>query len=315
MKRTHHIICLTIDTDPDGLSGITTDRAASSFKGLEYLQTFPSQLNENLKKEIPLTWFVRIDKQMEDFFGNELYLLEKFSSFWQQVKELNHEMAWHPHIYQKQDSAFIISSDEKYNENCVLKSWQLIQQNKVEFISFRNGEGWQTPALLNTIEQLGMRNDSTAIPNLNKPAPHPMNWINAPTQPYFPSQLDVRNSGAPRAVLEIPMNTWQVKAPYDAAPKTRYMNAAVRTELFENSLSLINVNDIKADMYIWNFITHPDELMPERKSDLLYSGSVNDYIKNIEQFVHKINATNCTYEFATIAAAGGKWRQHYKTIR
>lgn len=39
-----HLLCLTVDTDPDGLSGKVTNRQTLRFDGLEQLRTLPDEL-------------------------------------------------------------------------------------------------------------------------------------------------------------------------------------------------------------------------------------------------------------------------------
>ena len=101
---------------------------------------------------------------------------------------------------------------------------------------FRHGEGWHTPETYATVERLGFLCDSTAIPGRVGAAGHPMNWESAPNRPYFPSSDDLRKAGPERALLELPMNTWLVEAPYDATPRIRYINPAVHPKLFANAL-------------------------------------------------------------------------------
>ena len=42
MKK--HLLCLTLDTDPDGLNGRTPDRQSLEWEGLERVQRLPEEL-------------------------------------------------------------------------------------------------------------------------------------------------------------------------------------------------------------------------------------------------------------------------------
>jgi len=302
---THHIICLTIDTDPDGLSGKVTNRNATSFKGLEHLKSFPEQLSTNLKQSVPITWFIRIDEQIQYFFGNQLYLLEKYNAFWGKVNNAGHELAWHPHLYKQTGEEFHISNNAEENCQSILKTWENILKNGLSFKSFRNGEGWHVPETLNTIEKLGIEFDSTAMPNIIKT--NIIDWTGTPTQPYFPASTNIQLERAERKLLEIPMSTWKIQADYDKTPRFRYINPAIHCGLFERSITNLNIGSFNTNIYIWNFISHPDEIMPERKGDFLYSGSVESYINNMQFFISLIEKKGDTYEFSTIAEGGKKW--------
>ena len=107
MKR--HLLCLTVDTDPDGLSGKVTNRQTLNWEGLERLQRLPDELAGLAKLgRVPITWFVRADGQLESILGNAAYLLETYEKFWTNVKEAGDEVGWHPHLYRQaraEDSA------------------------------------------------------------------------------------------------------------------------------------------------------------------------------------------------------------------
>ena len=56
----HHLLALTIDVDPDGLSGETTNRQTLTWDSLHKLPWFTGELPDALTP-IPVTWFVRAD--------------------------------------------------------------------------------------------------------------------------------------------------------------------------------------------------------------------------------------------------------------
>ena len=93
---TKHLLCLTIDTDPDGLSGKVTNRQTLKWDGLKSLQNLPELL-----KSIPITWFIRADGQLESILGCATYLVEQYETLWTYVRDAGHELAWHPHLYRQ----------------------------------------------------------------------------------------------------------------------------------------------------------------------------------------------------------------------
>src|SRR5688572_13966084 len=90
-----HYIALTIDTDPDGLNTHQPDRKTLAWDGLHFAM---EQFHKALP-EIPLTWYVRADGQLEAAYGSERYLLDTYSDFWREALKRGDELGWHPHLY------------------------------------------------------------------------------------------------------------------------------------------------------------------------------------------------------------------------
>ena len=85
---TKHLLCLTVDTDPDGLSGRVTNRQTLAWEGLEQLQNFADKLADIAQLgHVPITWFVRADGQLQSILGSASYLLETYDAFWTRVKK------------------------------------------------------------------------------------------------------------------------------------------------------------------------------------------------------------------------------------
>ena len=310
---TKHLLCLTIDTDPDGLSGKVTNRQTLRWDGLEHLQNLPEIL-----KNIPITWFIRADGQLESILGSAAYLLEKYENFWTSVRRAGHELGWHPHLYRQskpEDEATIITDPNEAREE-LEHLWTTIRP-ALPATSFRHGEGWHSPETYATVERLGFRLDSTAIPGRKGAAGHPMNWENAPNHPYFPSATDLCKAGRERSLLELPMNTWMVQAPHDTAPRLRYINPAVHFKIFANALrNWENTRNFSSSkLHIWVMIFHPDEVSPAQGEDGLYSRSLSELSANVACFQESLQRSGQDFEWVTIAQAADRWRQHQEQIR
>jgi hypothetical protein len=314
-----HLLCLTVDTDPDGLSGKVTDRQTLEWQGLEALQTLPAEMQALPKLgPLPITWFIRADGQLENILGSPSYLLEKYDRFWASVKGAGHELAWHPHLYRQarpEDAALIIADPNESQEE-LERLWDKLS-SVLPATSFRHGEGWHTPRTYATVESLGFRCDSTAIPNRKGADGHPMNWTGAPNQPYFPDFADLCAAGTERALVELPMNTWLLQAPYDAAPKLRYINPAVHLHLFASALRAWK-NGGKfspTELYIWVMIFHPDEVLPGEQEDDLYARSRTALFTNLISFQESLRIADIEVEWVTIAQAAELWRlSHLRQI-
>ena len=317
MKR--HLLCLTVDTDPDGLSGRVTNRQTLRWEGLKNLRRLPEDLDGYAAQlgRLPITWFVRADGQLESAFGSSTYLLEAFQDFWTKVKGAGHEVAWHPHLYcqaKPNDTALLISDPLKASDE-LERLWSTL---KPSFLSttFRNGEGWHTPETYVTVERLGFRCDSTAIPGRRGALGHPMNWNGAPNQPYFPAVNDLCGSGPERSILELPMNTWLLQAPHDDAPKLRYMNPAVHHHLFAKALENWQnaCNLLPADLCVWVMIFHPDEVLAKQDADALYSHSMPELCANLVSITNSLRQVGHDFQWVTLEDAAELWKEHWQRM-
>jgi hypothetical protein len=313
----HHLLCLTIDTDPDGLSGKITNRRSLTWEGLTQVEQLPYDLADSFHSvgtQVPITWFVRLDRQLREVFGTSLYLIENFGEFWERVGSWGHEIGWHPHLYRQSgpESEPTLMTDpvEACEELNLL--WNDLATCSFKPKAFRNGEGWQHPKLLSTIEKIGLLCDSTAIPGRKGELDHPMNWMGAPNQPYFPDGFDIRKPGAQRPLLEIPMNTWHVKAPYENHPRLRYMNPAIHEPLFMQALDRWGgiVRKMGVGLYVWVLVFHPDEVMATSRSDGLYAHSRQTVCQNLGCLIQRIQEMENTFELTILSEAAVRWRQY-----
>ena len=308
-----HLLCLTLDTDPDGLNAPIPNRQSLDWRGLEQVQQLPDELSA-LQKDlgaVPMTWFVRADGQLETLLGSAAFLLEAYDVFWSKVQQGGHEVAWHPHLYSQKSASddAVIITDPAHARDELERLWGKLKSALPPTV-FRNGEGWHIPETYATVEQLGFRCDSTAIPGRTGGAGHPLNWAGAPNQPYFPAPHNLCEPGAPRPLLELPMNTWHLKAPHDVTPKLRYMNPAVHPHLFANALQNWE-NACKAlsgDLAVWVMIFHPDEVLAARGEDALYARSRQALCANLRSMVESLRRIGHEFEWVTVSAAAERWR-------
>jgi hypothetical protein len=313
-----HLLCLTVDTDPDGLSGKVINRQTLRWNGLEHLQTLSDDFAAAPEPgPVPLTWFVRADGQLESILGTPSYLLEKYATFWSKVGAWGHELAWHPHLYRQQrpDDAVALITDPNEAQDELERLWSGVKPCWAA-TAFRNGEGWHTQETYAMVERLGFHSDSTAIPGRSGPKGHPMNWVGAPNEPYFPQSEDLCKSGRPRDMLEIPMNTWFLQAPHDPSPRLRYMNPAVHCSLFAKALeSWENACKVSpSELSVWVMIFHPDELLETQGADGLYSRSIRDLRNNLQAMADCLRRLEHKFEWTTLSYAGERWRAHHQCM-
>jgi hypothetical protein len=153
-----HLFCLTIDTDPDGLSGRTTDRGALGWESLLGIRSLPDTLGSAACLAgmcVPITWFVRIDGHLRSALGSSFYLLDRFSGLWEEARQRGHELGWHPHLYDCTRPGEVpgIISDSAMACDELRRLGDEMSAAAFFPRCFRNGEGWHTAATLTTIEE------------------------------------------------------------------------------------------------------------------------------------------------------------------
>ena len=112
------------------------------------------------------------------------------------------------------------------------------------------------------------------------------------------------------------MNTWLLQAPYDAAPRVRYMNPAVHSHLFRSAVANWEraCESARADLNIWVMIFHPDEVLAGQGVDALNSRSVPDLCRNLLLITDALRRLGHEFEWTTVAEAGERWRIHQQCL-
>jgi hypothetical protein len=257
-----------------------------------------------------MTWFVRADDQIGDWLGSPTAMLERYGDFWNEVRKANHDLGWHPHLYVRSPGAYDIADPTTACEQLERIGTQLARCG-FESTLLRNGEGWHHPATYATAERLGVKVDSTAIPGRTGGAGHPMDWKGTPNHPYYPRRDDLRCAGPTRPALEVPLNTWLVKAPYDAAPRLRYMNPAIHEGIFAEALQRWDgTRHDGAAVRVWILILHPDEAFAGGAADALYARSQTALVRNLGRLANHIRAAGHTARFVTLSAAVAEWLKY-----
>lgn len=305
MKK--HYLVLTIDTDPDDFNFATPDRSKLVWDGLEFaIDTFHDAF-----PDYPLTWYVRADGQLEHTYGSLRYLLDEYADFWQKAINRGDELGWHPHLYTlpEDDSQPEIITDSTLAVPELKRIWQQIRDVPFDLKSFRMGESWHTAETLNLIEQFGFSIDSSAISGRDDSANgHPRNWSETPNRPYYPDKNIPRLEGQKRDLLEIPMNSWFYQASYDKAPKLRYLNPCIHSDLWEQALNHWKTSLNESDNTIWVMIWHPVEAMPRKESDFLYAFSLETMQYNLRTMESVIKEAGHNVEWITVSDAARYWK-------
>jgi hypothetical protein len=317
---TRHVFCLTVDADPDGTTSRAQQQPQVEFRGLQQAAQLPERLEvlgQELGCTIPITWFVRLDGEIEKQFGSPSYLLEQHAAFWSACLRRGDELGWHPHFPGNASAESplerTLASGLSLGDEW-MRLWRIARERISEPKSFRNGEAWHSPSTYAVVEHLGLECDSTVIPGRANADQRWSNWGSAPNHPYFPAPDDLCQEGPKRQLLEVPMNGWLTQAGYDRQPRVRYMNPAVHQDIFQAALKSWSehLRRVSNGLHVWTLVLHPDEFMPATVADSLYARSLEVVCGNLLQLAEAVMALGHGMEFLTLTTAARGWRGQLK---
>lgn len=263
------MVALTIDTDSDEYFGnlSETDVSAKPIlgwrgfdEGRKLLVDAAGEHRDSFGRAPRFTWFVRCDGQIGREHGDPAYLLREYRDWWDRRLEAGDQVAWHPHLYRRDDGEWIQETDTGRLERDLVSSFAAFGDAGYSSSAVRVGEAYQTNETMRVLSDLGLRADSSAIPGRRRDdGCKSFDWETTPNGPYRPSGSDYRVAGSPALpIWEIPMNTVATRASYDREPLCRYVNVAFVPGLLDEGLaSFVAEHDVLVT------ITHPFELMPE----------------------------------------------------
>jgi len=235
---------------------------------------------KNLLMSYPLlktTWFIRIDRQIESFYGDPLYIFDKHHKKIEWLKENGHAIGWHHHCYKKTDKVWSQEFDVLTNNNDIYHYGAIAREQGL--VVSRMGWGYMNNDSMHILNKLGFKADSSAIPRPTYPWEHnSKDWNTTPRHPYFPDYNDYRIPGETklrRNIMELPLSITELKVDSDTVNMSRYVNTAYDTNYFSQAIE--QLNSTGPDV----FIMHPYEILLDSKKHPLFCNGENCFEKNI----------------------------------
>ena len=260
-------LALTFDLDPDVFDesvASSEQRTRLSWKGIhEGIPTIKAALHNSLAphglRPHP-TWFVRVDNQIRDIYGQSAYLLETYKDLFEQVRAEGDEIAWHPHLYRQIGQGWQQETDEARLLAAMEEALSAMIAQGFPPQCARIGEAYGSSGLMRNFDKLGIKVDSTAMAGRKRIDDQRMiDWEPTPKTAYRPSLADHRVPGSPHHdVLELPMSMLRVKADYDQEPYWRYLDLSFHPRALNHGLKDL----ITTAPYLVT-ITHPSAFLPE----------------------------------------------------
>lgn len=230
------ILAVTIDIDQDGMAfGVERDELRWTS-----VEIVPRLAEVFAARGVRATWFIRADNQLADVYGNAAWLLEEYEDLWSSLRDAGHDLAWHPHVYRRGESGGY--ETETDGSRCAEQLEWIhgdLTARGHRFGAVRVGEAFHANEAMQTLDRLGLRIDSTAIPGRKRnDAGRMFDWEPTANEPYHPSRTDYRVPGPDAlSILEVPMTSIPIRAPYDEVALRRYVNLAYRADLLGPALA------------------------------------------------------------------------------
>ena len=294
-------ICLTFDTDSDPLE--KNHKNSISFNNLDFsldkISNKIKEIEDKIQLKIPISWFVRIDNQIKNEFGNYDWLLKKYSKYWENEIFKKNEIHWHAHIYENLNGNWAFPKSDDFFKMNIEKIYQFLSKNNFDPKCIRVGEAYMTNNIMNFLKDLGLKADSSCIPGRSRKDKEKFfDWSRAKNLPYFPSDYDYQEEEkVKKNFLEIPMNTITTKCEYDKKPLLRYMNLA-----FKSDITYIGLEKFIRDNDLLTTISHPYEFFDKFKNNkILLSNNLNALEENINNMIKFCNKFKKNIKFIKIS--------------
>jgi hypothetical protein len=236
--------------------------------------TFTSICTKN--PEFKSTWFIRIDNQIAQLYGEADYIFNKHKPKIDWLLANGHEIGWHFHSYIKRDVKWVQNEDEESVYKEMLSMQNIITKHDLKIC--RMGWAYHTNKTIKAIEELGFEMDFSALP---RPIYHWDNpfrdWSTTTQKPFHPSKEDYRIDKIDNySFWMIPINTFEIPCLGDTSPNVlRYLNPAYKKDIFKKVVDSI-------DETIINTVSHPYELLSNTLKHELMAFSSIDFEENLK---------------------------------
>ena len=300
------LIALTFDAEADAFDPSIAPTDPQSWRGIEegipVVDSLLHDRKDSFGEGPRSTWFVRCDDQVADLTGSHAYLLDHYRPCWATHQANGDEIGFHPHLYQPIKGKWVQETDADAIVAQIDRSYAAMRAAGFDGKVSRMGEAFGSNAVMQALDQLGMRSDSSAMPGrVRMDGARSLDWSMTPSSPYYPSCADYRITGEPaRKVLQIPMSMAWTRATYDKEPFRRYVDLSFHHEALRKGIPAL-----VAEARIIVTITHPSTVLPPLKGDPhgLLSFRPEDFALNLDCIEDHIKRLGRPFRFVTLSEA------------
>lgn len=285
-------IALTFDLDPDHFDPSMGDEYATadmSWRGVETavpaLADILASYHDDFGNRACATWLPRADSQISALYGDAGAVLDRFDGLLRACANAGDEIAWHPHLHKNVDGTWIQETDPAALHTDLVTAHHAMTSHGWNPRSIRIGGNYGSNALMASLDELGIKVDSSALPGRSRDDHHyALDWSTTTQAAYRPAEHDYRVPGTPaRAIIEVPVTMTPVRADYDAQAYSRYVDLSFHPRALQPALetTLSTVAYLVSD-------THPSTVLPEiaaARPHGLLSFSLTSFKSNLDAIV------------------------------
>ncbi|ULA62714.1 MAG: hypothetical protein LZF86_50094 [Nitrospira sp.] len=318
MKNTQRrSILFLIDVEPDDRK---THAGAGGWEGsrigLEHLQLFRRQLEDQTRVRVEFNWFLRADPQIEKTWGTAHWVAEACPQLLKTIEDHGDSCGIHPHLWRwnaRRREWFNDLDDPAWTKECLhasIEAFQKIFHRPPDACRF--GDRWLNQHAVDLMQTSGIRYDLTIEPGFpeekifddSHATGRLPDYRNVPREPYQPLpgnfMVPAPGKANQHSLWMLPLTTtpptWR---PMRTPP---YVRKASRSP----NLSLRST-------YVWphlraqlNIATDVPLTMVVRSGDLAAGHFLNNFLQTARHFVKHPALPAC--EFTNPATAIAKWR-------
>lgn len=290
-------LMLTIDVDSDFFDSALSSDTNSELqwegikKGIPLLIDILKKYRDSWGNPFKVTWFVRVDNQIKEVYGDSAYLLTKYNDLWKKRLENGDEIGWHPHLYRRFGNKWVQETRQIHISKILEESHGAMIKKGFSPISSRIGEAFQSNEIMLKLCKMGLKIDSTAMPGrVRIDSERSIDWSDTPQNPYNPSNTNYRlpaKGNDKIDILEVPMSMIETKTDYDKVPLKRYVDLSFRNSIIKDGLE----DYIRDNNYLVS-ITHPSTVFPlSEKKHSLIAFDINEIENNLITIILECNKT------------------------
>ncbi|MFQ5953461.1 MAG: hypothetical protein ACE5JZ_00180 [Kiloniellales bacterium] len=300
------LVALTFDLDPDSFdSSIDTHRTTHmTWRGIE--EGVPAILDileragAEAGRRAKATWFVRADDHIAAVYGDGGALLDRHESLLGKLSAAGDEIGWHPNLYRRIGERWERETDDDALAAQMRRGAKAMRARGWRPQCSRIGENMGSNRIMQTLEDLGFRYDSTAMPGRSRDdGERRFDWRDTPETPYRPGRADYRRPGEPALNLtEVPMTMVPVIADYDVAPISRYVDLAFHPRALRAGLGACLD---QARLLIT--VSHPSCVLPgiSNRPHGLLSFDINAFYENLQLIIEECDRLARPLRFVTLS--------------
>lgn len=209
-RRVPVILC--VDVEPD--DHVYPPDDPSPWRGFELLTERIERLRGSLSaltdQPARFTWFLRMDPQIQEAYGDPAFIADRHRGFFERVRERGDEVGVHPHAWRwDQERRVWIADhgDPDWVEGCVEMAFEAYRSRFGEPAPHhRFGGRFLSEPVLAAVERLGARVDLTIEPGEPSEGPRERSWAvwtgetpdyaDVPRSPYHPDRANLRRAAS-----------------------------------------------------------------------------------------------------------------------